>query len=80
MALGVPVITTTAPGCIDTIKHDVHGYLVPPHDIYRLFEAMKKIADNTHLLESMSMNCYTHALSTFDTDVTVPKFLSIINK
>lgn len=40
MALSKPIITTTIPGCVETVEEGVNGYLVKPHDVDSLIEAI----------------------------------------
>lgn len=40
MATGRPALTTDAPGCRETVEHDVSGWLVPPRDAAALAQAM----------------------------------------
>jgi glycosyltransferase involved in cell wall biosynthesis len=43
MAMGRPIITTDAPGCRETVKHGVNGYLIPVHDVNALVASMEKL-------------------------------------
>lgn len=43
MAMGKPVITTTMPGCRETVVDGINGILVPPHDVGALVEAMNQM-------------------------------------
>src|SRR5690606_6595831 len=45
MAMGRPVITTDVPGCRQTVRDGVNGYLVPPRDADALAEAMRRFLD-----------------------------------
>jgi len=49
MSMGRPIITTDGPGCRETVKRGMNGFLVPPHDPLALADAMIKLAndDNT---------------------------------
>ena len=39
---GKPIITTDWPGCRETVREGKNGYLVKPHDVESLVEAMEK--------------------------------------
>ncbi|MGB9975785.1 glycosyltransferase family 4 protein [Thermovenabulum sp.] len=53
MAMGRPIITTNAPGCKETVKEGVNGFLVPTKDPYSLARAMEKFIQNPDLIISM---------------------------
>lgn len=43
MAAGRAIITTDAPGCVDTVNQGVNGYCVPARDHEALAEAMERV-------------------------------------
>lgn len=43
MSMGRAIITTTAPGCKETVQDDVNGFLVPVRDTKALADAMRKL-------------------------------------
>ncbi|MDB9317348.1 glycosyltransferase family 4 protein [Nodularia spumigena] len=43
MAMGRPIITTDAPGCRETVKNGVNGYLIPVRDVNALVTSMEKL-------------------------------------
>ncbi|MCG5497804.1 glycosyltransferase family 4 protein [Ectothiorhodospira variabilis] len=45
MAMGRPVITTDAPGCRETVEHEVNGLLVRPRDADSLYQAMMRVLE-----------------------------------
>jgi glycosyltransferase involved in cell wall biosynthesis len=52
MATGRPVITTDAPGCRETVQHEVNGLLVPVGDVPKLAAAMTRMIENPELAEA----------------------------
>lgn len=58
LALGVPAIATNCPigGCKMYIKDGVNGLLIPVGDAKALTNAMKKLASNSELADTMSRN------------------------
>jgi glycosyltransferase involved in cell wall biosynthesis len=40
-AMGLPVVTTTAPGCVDAVRDGVTGILVGPGDVHSLTDALR---------------------------------------
>lgn len=53
MAVGRAIITTDAPGCKETVKHGLNGYLVPAKDSLALEQAMLKIIDSPQVIPTM---------------------------
>ena len=47
MAMGRPIITTDAPGCRETVKNNVNGFLVPLYDYDEVALAMEKLLNST---------------------------------
>jgi len=43
MAMGRPIITTDAPGCRETVRQGVNGYLIPVRDVNALVASMEKL-------------------------------------
>ena len=41
-SMSLPVIATSIPGCVDSVKDGVTGTLVPPRDSFRLLEALRQ--------------------------------------
>lgn len=46
MAMGRSIITTNAPGCRETVKNNINGYLVEVKDIKEIVEKMKYLIAN----------------------------------
>ena len=55
MSMGRPVITSDAPGCRETVKHGVNGFLVPVQDVKLLIAAMKALGDSSNLRSSFGI-------------------------
>lgn len=53
MAMHRPIITTNAPGCRETVREGVNGFLVPIRDAESLAQAMAKFIAQPHLVEIM---------------------------
>lgn len=54
MAMGRPILTTTSPGCKETVVNGANGFLVPPRDAEALAERMIWFVDNEAAVEKMS--------------------------
>ena len=48
-AMGLPVVSTRIPGCVDSVKDGQTGLLVPPKDAERLAEAIELYLDDPEL-------------------------------
>ncbi|MBY6084697.1 glycosyltransferase family 4 protein [Ruegeria arenilitoris] len=66
MATGRPVITTTLPGCGDTVEDGVSGFLVAPRDANALADVMRKFLDDTDLALQMGKEARARAEAVFD--------------
>lgn len=66
MAMGRAIITTDAPGCRDTIRNGIDGFLVPPRDGQALAEAMEKFLTDPELNITMGQKAYERALVKYD--------------
>ena len=53
MAMGRPIITTTAPGCRETVIHEYNGFLVPTKSVNDLVIAMMKFIQDPTLVSRM---------------------------
>lgn len=53
MALEMPIITTDAPGCRETVEDGLNGYLVPIKDIDSLYNAIETFIESPHLIRRM---------------------------
>lgn len=66
MASGLPVITTDAPGCRETVTPGVNGLLVPPRDPHALANAMIYLIEHPEVLHSMGNSSRHLAEKRFD--------------
>lgn len=66
MAMGKPVVTTDVPGCRETVKDGVNGYLVPPRDADALADAMARFVENPALVASMGRASREMAVRRYD--------------
>ena len=69
MAMGRPIITTDAPGCRETVKHNINGFLVPPFQYMEAVHAMEALL-NERLRSEMGSQSRKYCESKFNvTDV-----------
>ena len=67
MAMGRPIITTDTPGCRETVKDGVNGFLVPKGDYKIAAESMKALIDNS-LREKMGFESRKYCESKFNVE------------
>lgn len=78
MAMGRAVITTDAPGCRETVKEGVNGFLVPVRDIPALARAMLQFVENPALISVMGRESRRLAEKSFDVHVVNARLLKIL--
>lgn len=66
MAMGRAIITTDAPGCRETVKDGVNGFLVPPRDTQALYNAMEKFVSEPALAARMGKESLRIAKAKYD--------------
>ncbi|OOF08719.1 hypothetical protein BZG82_13420 [Salinivibrio sp. PR5] len=66
MAMGRAVITTSGPGCKETVVHQKNGLLIPPHDPQALFNAMKAYINHPEWIIQHGAAGYQLALQRYD--------------
>ncbi len=66
LATGRPVITTTAPGCVETVDEKVSGCLVAPADTAALATAMESYLANPDQVAAGSRAARLKAERRFD--------------
>jgi glycosyltransferase involved in cell wall biosynthesis len=69
MAMGRPVITTDAPGCRETIRNMIEGYLVPVRDPAALCTAMLDMLANPDRTANMARAAHRRARECFDVTI-----------
>lgn len=66
MAMGRPVVTTDAPGCRETVRDGVNGFLVPVRDAAALAGAMERFVADPELAPAMGRESRALALEKYD--------------
>jgi len=69
LATGRAVITTNAPGCRETVRHDTNGLLVPVLDAMALAAAMQSIAGDVVTMRAFGNESRKLAETVFDAKV-----------
>lgn len=79
LAMGRPVITTSSPGCRDTVDDRVNGCLVAPGDVAGLEIAMASFLKRPDLLPSMSRASRLKAERHFGEGDVLRKWLAVLD-
>ncbi|MGI6603674.1 MAG: glycosyltransferase family 4 protein [bacterium] len=66
MSIGRPIITTDAPGCRETVREGVNGFLVPVKDATALEKAMERFILKPELIRDFGMNSRKIAEEKYD--------------
>ena len=67
MAMGRPIITTDAPGCRETVKDNINGFLVPPFQYMEAVHAMEALL-NEALRSDMGSQSRQYCESKFNVE------------
>lgn len=78
MAMGRAVITTSVPGCRETVVDGKNGYMVPVRNATALAGAMKRFIENPHLVTSMGLESRRLAELRFDVHKINARMLDIL--
>lgn len=65
MAMGRPIVTSDAPGCRETIRDGIEGYLVPPRDPIALAKVMERFILEPGLIPRMGEAAYARAVKKY---------------
>lgn len=78
MSIGRAIITTDVPGCRETVKHSVNGFMVPPWNVEALADAMIAFINNPELIVSMGVESRRIAENIFDENEATDKLINIL--
>lgn len=78
MSLGRAVITTDAPGCRETVRDGIEGYLVPVRDSQALAAAMQRMLDNPRQTEVMAEAAFRRAREKYDVHAVNRQMMSLL--
>ncbi len=78
MAMGRPIITTDAPGCRETVRNGLNGFLVPTRDSKSLAQAMLKFIESKALIPQMGARSRELAVQKYDVDKVNAVLLSVM--
>lgn len=76
-ALGLPIVTSDAPGCRDVVEHMVTGMLVDPDSPLSIAEGIIKLIDNPSLRDKMSRKLRYKISSQYSLDIVSSQYLDV---
>lgn len=79
MSIGRPIVTTNAPGCRETVKDGVNGYLVPVKDVDALETRVIRILDSPTLASDFSIESRKIAVEKYDVNKINASIIDIMN-
>lgn len=79
MAIGRPLIMTDVPGCRETVKDGVNGFLVPVKDPKSIAEKMERFIKNPEMIEQMGAKSREFVEQKFDVRKVNSHIMEILN-
>jgi N,N'-diacetylbacillosaminyl-diphospho-undecaprenol alpha-1,3-N-acetylgalactosaminyltransferase len=79
MAMGLPIVTTDAPGCRETVIEGQNGFLVPRKDVGALARAVASLIDNPQLHTDMGKRSRELVIERFSSEKIVDQYVSLYN-
>ena len=80
MAIGRPILTTTAPGCDDTVQEGFNGYKVKAGDSKSLSKKLQELIENKELRIQMGKNSRELFLKNFTLEKVVSQTFELYDK
>jgi glycosyltransferase involved in cell wall biosynthesis len=68
-SMGLPLVTTQSPGCVEVVQEGVNGFLVPPRDPSALAKAIEALVQDSSLRKVFGQASRQLALKRFDLSV-----------
>lgn len=78
MACGRPIVTTDAPGCRETVRDGLNGFIVPVKDVDKLAQAMERFIVNPALCDTMGVESRKLAENVFASEHVNEQILSVM--
>lgn len=76
-SMELPIIATQAPGCIEVVKDNLNGFLVPVRDDIALEKAVEKLITNPSLRKQFGQESRHLAINQFDISIVAEQTASI---
>jgi N,N'-diacetylbacillosaminyl-diphospho-undecaprenol alpha-1,3-N-acetylgalactosaminyltransferase len=80
MAMKLPVITTDAPGCRETVIEGQNGFLVPPRSSQALVQALNSLIDSAELRKRMGTRSRELVVERFSSKKITDQYFSLYNQ
>ncbi len=78
LSVGMPVVTTDAPGCRETVINEQNGFLIKPNDLDSLTNALEYFLQNPDRIEVMGIESRKMAETKFDVKIINNNLLNAI--
>jgi glycosyltransferase involved in cell wall biosynthesis len=78
-AMGLPVITTNAIGCIDSVLDNETGFVVPVMDVDKMKEKINVLLHNPEMRRNMGAKARERVLKDFDCEAITEELMYLIN-
>jgi glycosyltransferase involved in cell wall biosynthesis len=78
-AMGLPVITTDAIGCIDSVVDSETGFIVPVMNVEKMKEKMEVLLNDSTMRRSMGAHARERVLRDFDGQAITDELMYLIN-
>jgi glycosyltransferase involved in cell wall biosynthesis len=79
MSMGRPIITTDAPGCKETVKHGISGYIVPKKNVSELVSSLKKFIQDPKSIANFGKESHAIAVEKYDVHKVNQAIISALN-
>jgi len=79
LSVGLPIITTDAPGCKETVIEGENGFLIPTQNLDSLTKSMEYFISNPKRLTEMGLKSRQYAEKRFDVNIINKNLLTYIN-
>jgi glycosyltransferase involved in cell wall biosynthesis len=78
-AMKLPVITTDAIGCIDSVVDNETGFIVPVMNVEKMKEKMEVLLNDSKMRKSMGVHARERVLKDFDGEAITGELMYLIN-
>jgi glycosyltransferase involved in cell wall biosynthesis len=80
MAAGLPVVATDVGAVVDVVSDGVNGFVIPPRDTDRLFNALRELLMDDRLRRRMGRAGWQIAKNRFDAERAVEQIVELANR
>lgn len=79
LSVGMPIVTTDAPGCRETVIKGENGFLIPTQNLESLIESMEFFITNPDKIKEMGQKSRDYATKRFDVNIINNNLVNMIN-